>query len=405
MNFSAWFSQVTHRKPVDPGSGCHDIQPLLSLYSDKMTAPAESARVEAHLLECEDCRKALAWMQATNAVLAHREPALPPPDMSLRIRSAIADLETGKQARPARTPLVYRPAFAAAFTILIGAMVVAQITLHPSGNRPVAVKDGPKVASQPLETTPNVTPSASVKPNPTPTVIVPPKKNANVATRLPSDVPHEGAVGNGARPEAGDNAKHSNMVTPLTSKQLLAALPEVHIHSKAPKAFVIPTGGNTHVAQAPHNPLHKPPSAVNKHPDDTQIANRDTPSHDTTAAPINDAPTPPAPIAPTPDDTTRVASASSHANDILSGVRSKVDYMHTVAFALPSSARSVHLTRPNNQMGTVDPSRQAGTIDPSRGSASETATIVHDPGPGASSQRPAHAMEAYTPFYMRSGND
>ena len=336
MNFSAWFSQVTHRKPVDPRYGCQGIQPLLSLYSDKMTAPAESARVEAHLLTCEDCRRALSWMQATNAVLAHREPVLPPPDMALRIRGAIADLEAGTRARPSRALLVYRPVFAAAFTILIGAVVVAQLTLHHHGARttPGGVN---QVAMNP--STPALSPSPSPIFKPGVPAIAPIRRHADarVATRLPAENTVGSKIGIGAPPPIVDRTEPSDSsdVKPIPH---LKPLPEVRVsadaHVQSPRTISAKNGGAIH---GTHKTQPAPAPEPAKHSDDNALmANRDAGTHDDTADAT--APTPEPATAP---DTVRLATTDTHPADVLSGVRSKVNYMRTVNFTLPSSARSV----------------------------------------------------------------
>ena len=98
------------------GDGCTAIEPLLSLYTDGMASPAEARRVEAHLKDCDGCRQALGWMQATRRVIAAR-PAVPPPvDLRSRIARAIAEADgvpaPVRRALPARRPLTLRPALA-----------------------------------------------------------------------------------------------------------------------------------------------------------------------------------------------------------------------------------------------------------------------------------------------------
>lgn len=69
---------------------CDSIKPLLSAYADGMASPAETRRIDAHLPQCEGCRAALSWMQATHAALASRPVAVPPPGLHSRIALAIA---------------------------------------------------------------------------------------------------------------------------------------------------------------------------------------------------------------------------------------------------------------------------------------------------------------------------
>ncbi|MCW3058908.1 MAG: hypothetical protein JWQ02_729 [Capsulimonas sp.] len=347
MNFSAWFSRVTHRKPVDPSDGCSSIQPLLSLYSDKMTAPAESALVEAHLSECEDCRRALSWMQATNAVLAHREPVLPPADMSRRIRSAIADLETGKSARPVRAPLFYRPAFAAAFAILIGAVVVAQITLHhlPAGPGKA------QVASQPPSIKPTVTTPVPVTPNIIiPVTPTPRPSNTQVAKRLSMEDSQSHSVAANSRPSIDNSDEAENRAKDDVLKRL-KPLQEIHssddAHLKTPPRPI----PDIHVASVPHGPTHPAAPAI-KHPGNTQVAKHDVPTHETTEPPISVVPEAPQPETPSAPDPMRLATTETHPVDALSGVRVKVNLLKAASFSLPSSERTVVGDR--SYRGSVD---------------------------------------------------
>lgn len=133
---------------------CADVKALLSLYSDHMTSAAESRRVEAHLEECEDCRKAHFWMKATYEVLSHRPVVLPPPDMASRIRQAIAESEAGT-VRPVRVRFNPRPAYAFAASLLVTAVVAGSLHLfdaHSTGGSSVGNVNAPlsPVASVPL---------------------------------------------------------------------------------------------------------------------------------------------------------------------------------------------------------------------------------------------------------------
>jgi hypothetical protein len=125
-------------------TGCAAIEPLLSLYADQMASPTEARRVEAHLHDCADCRRALQWMQATRQVIVSRPVAAPPPELRARIARAIAELEAAKApAPPARRPLTLRPALAYGASFALLAAVAGGI-IWDAGNHPTVVAVGPK---------------------------------------------------------------------------------------------------------------------------------------------------------------------------------------------------------------------------------------------------------------------
>src|SRR3569833_2305464 len=118
-------------RPAATSDVCDAIEPLLSLYSDGMTSTAETRRVEAHLSECESCRKTHFWIRATYEVISHRAPVLPPPDLASRIQAAIAEADAvGSPIVPipgvsARPRFNLRPAYAMAAAVAVAAIVVS----------------------------------------------------------------------------------------------------------------------------------------------------------------------------------------------------------------------------------------------------------------------------------------
>ncbi len=136
-----------------PGDGghCAGIEALLSLYSDGMTSAAESRRVEDHLEECESCRQAHFWMRATYEVLSHRPAALPPPNMSSRIRVAIAEADA-KDRRAARLRFLTRPAYAFAACAALAAIGFASFSILSHGPRTASSESTPARPST-VETT------------------------------------------------------------------------------------------------------------------------------------------------------------------------------------------------------------------------------------------------------------
>ena len=127
MNWRFW------NRSEDAGDGCTAMEPLLSLYSDRMASPTEMRRVEAHLSGCPACRQALYWMQATQQVIAGRPPVPPPTDLRARIARAIAESESVKvpalttPVRPARRPLILRPALAYGLSVAVFAAVTGSL--------------------------------------------------------------------------------------------------------------------------------------------------------------------------------------------------------------------------------------------------------------------------------------
>ncbi len=102
----------------------------LTAYLADALAPAERARVAAHLEACADCRLALDESRAVLAGLADGAPAPPPPDWG-RYR---AELRARVQA-PARRAWWARPMPAVLATGLATAVVL--LVVHGQGRRPV----------------------------------------------------------------------------------------------------------------------------------------------------------------------------------------------------------------------------------------------------------------------------
>ncbi len=143
-----------------PPTLCDSIEPLLSVYADGMASSAEARRIEAHLPECQGCRAALSWMQATRTVLASRPVAVPPPDLHSRIALAIAASSPAPiSLRPARVFTV-RTAYAAAASVTVLGAILSYGLLHTPPE--VAVKHPAKPAVV------ATVPPPAVKPHPVP---------------------------------------------------------------------------------------------------------------------------------------------------------------------------------------------------------------------------------------------
>ena len=158
MNWRFW------RSPQGADSDtCSTLEPLLSLYSDGMASPAETRRVERHLGECPDCRRALRWMQATHVVISKRPVVMPPPDLHARIARAIAASAPEPVVfQTKRRPIVLRPAvWAAAASLAVMGIVAEYLNQSPEPMRPVSSGVPPPsgAAKPPTGATPHAAPA------------------------------------------------------------------------------------------------------------------------------------------------------------------------------------------------------------------------------------------------------
>lgn len=84
------------------------LRELLGAYADRELPPETVAQIEAHLVGCAECRRALEVHDAIRARLAVERPAAPSPDLRARIAAAIdaapAPVVVAAPAPPARTP-------------------------------------------------------------------------------------------------------------------------------------------------------------------------------------------------------------------------------------------------------------------------------------------------------------
>ncbi len=145
MNWTFW----TQTPPINPDD-CGTIDPLLSLYADRMASAEEARRVETHLPGCAACRESLAWMRATQYALASRPVVAPPADLRTRIAAAIA--ASSDTPVPVsfsmRRSFALRPAFAAAASLAVLGIVSYSLLHHPQSAAVQPVKP-PLVAAVP----------------------------------------------------------------------------------------------------------------------------------------------------------------------------------------------------------------------------------------------------------------
>lgn len=136
MKWRSLFKRHLTENTTAGRNDCSHVESLLSLYNDGMVSSAEAAQVEAHLAQCDSCRQANFWMRATCDVLANRPTAVPSPQLSSRIKSALADAaEAERQAAGgavlsgagSRPRFVTRPVYAFAAALLVAAIVAASL--------------------------------------------------------------------------------------------------------------------------------------------------------------------------------------------------------------------------------------------------------------------------------------
>lgn len=132
----AW--QFWRRKKPEQIDSCATIEAVLSLYGDGMASPTEIRQVEAHLAECDNCRRSLEWIEATRLVIAKRPAVEPPANLRLRIAQAIAEAEHAKTPlRIPRRPLLLRPAYmagaVAASVLIVGYFVANHVAVPDIG--------------------------------------------------------------------------------------------------------------------------------------------------------------------------------------------------------------------------------------------------------------------------------
>ena len=129
---------------------CNDIASILDTHRSARLAPAERARVDAHLAACADCTAA--W-HAQNELLALRVPAMP---ATLLERALLASrLPQSAPARRARMPVVIG-------SVLLAGAAAAAVTIVSMTRSPSA--EVPSVAAGEPSAIPSAAPSDSAMP-------------------------------------------------------------------------------------------------------------------------------------------------------------------------------------------------------------------------------------------------
>lgn len=332
---------------------CERMRPLLSLMADGMASPEETRILELHLAGCPDCRSSYEWMLATRQVLANRPAAVPPGDMSLRIRAALANERSVEARRAVRFRTVYHPAFAMAAAAVIAALFVS-VFHHPSNRltmHPITVAVQPNASEQPAETETH------------PVLTVPSSGGSHVVKTSPRVKVH---------PIRRPDMDHIARVTPSDKPLKIVVPPPVapsavnvaKTHPIMPHAPVMPKH-NDQTAKAPveHTPV-APPVPVNSH-SDVNVATNKTPDTNT----VIPTPQPPVTVSNTaPEPHTVVVASAGARNSLLASVRDHLDHMPSTI-----STQSARITRGSVHMADYTTAIESGN---QAESVSGTAGIV-----------------------------
>ena len=173
---------------------CRTALPMASALLDGELAPAEAARVRAHLSACEACQREFALMRSCASLLGERRSVAPPPTLRPRILEAVAEVSATRvrEGGVSRTSVWRRAAAFGSAAAVAAALVVALLGVYrgPGGLRPSSepdmiaehkAPDAPTVASVESEApSPAVAQIPEPPPEQTAPVAVPPRETASV---------------------------------------------------------------------------------------------------------------------------------------------------------------------------------------------------------------------------------
>lgn len=107
---------------------CETVRTLMSEYIDRMLDPEHAALFRAHLDECPACRRDLAAMEKTVALVRSIKPVAPPADL---VQSVHARLEAGEKPWTSLRPMqVFQPVLAIAAGLVLVAGIGAYFLLE-----------------------------------------------------------------------------------------------------------------------------------------------------------------------------------------------------------------------------------------------------------------------------------
>lgn len=100
---------------------CKEIEPRLAGLIDGALAEGEREKVEAHLQSCEDCRRELAELKASDALVKRLEEVEPPPWLKARVMAHVREGAKGEESviRKLFFPLHIKVPIQALATVLI----------------------------------------------------------------------------------------------------------------------------------------------------------------------------------------------------------------------------------------------------------------------------------------------
>jgi hypothetical protein len=237
---------------------CESLLPLLSVYVDGEATPDEAALIEAHLDTCKDCASHLAFLRATNFVMAGVPEVAPDAALFARIASATYAKPTLREQIAEKVgawlrPMPVRYALGSAMAAAIAAIIVVPRFLsnepvvgpvangdhHKQATPAVSPLDGNTKLGNDAEGTPEKTPGENkpapkvepelnLKPTPS-TVAADTQKSLNSAGArlaqpgaMPTSAPREDrklVAAKPTRPSRTINKPRTNESAPATAPQ------------------------------------------------------------------------------------------------------------------------------------------------------------------------------------------
>ena len=113
---------------------CRRVRPLLGDYNLGVLAERETRRVEAHLEQCERCRRELAELRELDVLLGTLPDARPPRDLWPTVKARLRP----RNRLTALLADLWQPALAVAAAVVL-ALIINSASLAPQFDTPVSV--------------------------------------------------------------------------------------------------------------------------------------------------------------------------------------------------------------------------------------------------------------------------